>query len=92
MQNWFLYIVRCDDQSLYTGIATDIERRFDEHLNTFLKKGKKGAKYFYGRKPLAVVHREQHANRSAASKREAVVKKMSRQKKLALISPQASHC
>ncbi|CAH0991704.1 hypothetical protein SIN8267_01818 [Sinobacterium norvegicum] len=86
MQQWFLYIIQCDDQSLYTGIATDTDRRFDEHLNTFLKKGKKGAKYFYGRKPLEIVYQEIHVNRSEASRREAAIKKLTRTKKLLLIS------
>ncbi len=77
---WFVYIVEADDGSYYTGISTDVKRRFDEHS------GKPcGAKYFNGRRPVAVVHEEAGFNRSSASKREAEIKKMNRQQKLALI-------
>ena len=51
-ENWSLYIIEASDESLYTGIATDVERRFDEHLNCL-----KGAKYFNGRSPVRVVYR-----------------------------------
>ena len=78
--NWSVYIVRANDRSLYTGISTDVERRFEEHL-----KGKQGAKYFHGRKPVAVVYREDGHSRGSASRREAAIKKMSREQKMALI-------
>ncbi|ROR97989.1 putative endonuclease [Sinobacterium caligoides] len=84
--DWTVYIIRCSDQSLYTGISTDAERRFDEHHETHLRQGNKGAKYFYGRAPVTIVYREQHSSRSAASKREAAIKKLSRSKKLQLIA------
>ena len=78
---WSVYIIEASDDSLYTGITTDIERRFDEHLN-----GKKGARYFNGRKPVRVVYREAGHNRSSASQREAEIKSLSRREKEILIS------
>lgn len=78
---WSLYIIEASDASLYTGITTDIERRFDEHLRGF-----KGAKYFNGRRPLGVVYREDGHSRSSASRREAEIKKLSRAQKQALIA------
>lgn len=78
---WFVYIIEADDHSLYTGISTDVERRFQEHCNKSV-----GAKYFNGRKPVEVVYREGGHNRSTASKRESEIKKLSRQQKQNLIS------
>ena len=78
---WSLYIIEASDASLYTGITTDVERRFDEHL-----RGLKGAKYFNGRRPLDVVYREDGHSRSSASRREAEIKKLTRRQKQALIS------
>lgn len=78
-QNWQVYIIQCSDQSLYTGITTDIEKRFIQHKN------KKGAKYFYGREPEKIVFLENNHNRSSASKREYELKQLSREKKLNLI-------
>jgi len=76
---WFIYIILCSDNSLYTGISTDPKRRFKEHKNT------KGAKYFYGRSPLKIVHIETQPDRSLASKREAAIKKLTTKKKHILI-------
>lgn len=78
---WSIYIIEASDASLYTGITTDVERRFEEHLN-----GLKGAKYFNGRRPLGVVYREDGHSRSSASRREAEIKKLSRAQKKALIT------
>ena len=85
-ENWSLYIIEASDESLYTGIATDVERRFAEHLNCL-----KGAKYFNGRSPVRVVYREDGHTRSSASRREMEIKKLSRREKQDLISnrPQA---
>ncbi len=81
--SWWVYIIQCDDDSLYTGIAKDVERRFTEHAG---KAGKSHqAKYFYGRKPVTILYRQGHADRSSASKREAEIKKLSRVQKLQLI-------
>ena len=83
---WSLYIIEASDASLYTGIATDVERRFEEHL-----KCQKGAKYFNGRSPIRVVYREDGHTRSSASRREMEIKKLSRREKQDLIAnpPQA---
>ncbi|MCU7833893.1 MAG: GIY-YIG nuclease family protein [gamma proteobacterium symbiont of Taylorina sp.] len=78
-KNWFVYIIHCSDDSYYTGITTDVDRRFAEHKN------KKGAKYFYGRKPEKVVFIESEHDRSSALKREAEIKKQSRTEKLLLV-------
>ncbi len=80
---WSLYIIEASDASLYTGITTDVERRFEEHLNC-----QRGAKYFNGRTPVKVVYREDGHTRSSASRREAEIKKLSRQAKGALIISQ----
>lgn len=77
---WFIYIVRCADNSLYTGITTDLKRRVDEH-NT----GAVGAKYTRSRRPVKMVYHERAENRSQASRREYQIKKMSLQSKLKMI-------
>jgi len=84
---WSVYIIRCSDASLYTGITTDVERRFAEHANHNGKQEgiKKGAKYFRARSPEEIVYVESGHTRSTASRREIVVKKLSRQEKLLLI-------
>ncbi len=64
--DWSVYIICCDDGSLYTGISTDVERRFREHLET-----PRGAKFFNGRKPREVVWREGGHTRSSAGRRRA---------------------
>lgn len=79
--SWTVYIIRCDDESLYTGVTTDLDRRFSEHCA-----GKRGARYFSGRRPVAVVWRENDHNRSSALRREAAIKKLSREEKLALVA------
>lgn len=76
---WWVYMLRCADDSLYTGIATDVERRAEEH-NTG-----NGAKYTRSHRPVIVVWRERHTSKSSALKREAAIKKLSREQKLALI-------
>jgi len=78
--SYYVYILECSDKTLYTGIATDIERRLDEHNNS-----DKGAKYTKIRRPLKLVYSEKSENRSSASKREYEIKKLSREKKLELI-------
>jgi putative endonuclease len=81
--NWSLYIIEASDDSLYTGITTDVERRFEEHLNC-----QKGAKYFNGRTPVRIVYREDGHTRSSASRREMEIKKLSRQEKQNLVTSQ----
>ena len=76
---WFVYIIECEDKSLYTGVAKDVKKRFEEHKN------KKGAKYTQGHKPQRVVYIERKLNRSAAQKREAEIKNFTHQEKLNMI-------
>jgi len=73
-------MVRCADDSLYTGIANDIERRLQEH-----NEGRRGAKYTRARRPVTLVYTEAVADRSSAAKREAELRRMNRQEKEALI-------
>jgi putative endonuclease len=77
---WSVYIILCSDSSLYTGISTDVEKRFRQHAS------QKGAKYFRHCQPLSIVHIEKGHSRSSASCREAAIKKMSHHLKLKLIS------
>ena len=72
---WYLYILRCKDNTLYTGITTDVEKRLEAHRSG------KGAKYTRGRAPLELVYRESCGSHSDALKREAEIKKLSRQAK-----------
>ena len=78
---YYLYIIRCADDTLYTGIAKDLTQRIEEH-NT----SPKGAKYTRTRRPVTLVYSEEYGDRSTASKREYVVKKMTRLQKLALLA------
>ncbi len=80
---WFVYMIRTHDAQLYTGITTDIQRRWHEHLS-----GKGGARYFRTRKPQALCFLEEHLNRSNASKREAAIKKLSKVEKELLVLTQ----
>lgn len=80
MNSWFVYMVEASDSSLYTGITTDVERRLKQHQS-----GRAGAKYFRGRRALAMVYVEGGHNKSSASRRESQIKKLSRDEKLALI-------
>ena len=78
--NWYLYILRCGDGTLYTGITTDVEKRLETHRTG------KGAKYTRGRQPLELVYRESCGTHSDALKREIAVKRMNRQEKEALLT------
>ncbi|PHS12765.1 MAG: endonuclease [Kangiella sp.] len=82
LKHWFLYIILCSDDCLYTGITTDIDRRWKEHSGDL----KKGAKFFRGRKPKEILYVEFFENRSEASQREYSIKKLSRSNKLLVIS------
>ena len=81
---WSVYIIRCTDDSLYTGISTDVYRRFSQHSD------QKGAKYFRGRQPEELVYIETKPDRSSASKRESAIKKLKRLEKLLLISSETN--
>ena len=76
---YFVYILKCRDASLYTGITTDLARRFAEHKNGV------GSHYTCSRGAVKIVYSEKHRTRSLASKREAEIKSWPRAKKLALI-------
>jgi len=80
MADWYVYILRCGDGSLYTGIATDVERRLAEHQTN------KGAKYLRGRGPLKLVFEKQVGSRSQALKIEHKVKGLTRKEKEDLIN------
>ena len=80
---WYLYILRCGDGTLYTGITTDVEKRLEQHRTG------KGAKYTRGRSPLELVYRECCGDHSAALKREIAVKKLSRSQKERLLAIKA---
>ena len=77
MKNWFLYVIRCKNGGLYTGITTDVKRRFAEHTGN----DKKGAKCLRGKAPLTLVMKKKIGSRSMALKIEARVKKLSKIKK-----------
>lgn len=80
--SWFVYVLRCADGSLYTGIARDVERRVAEHnANDRL-----AARYTRVRRPVQLVYRESAASRAAASRREAAIKRLSRKEKEALLT------
>ena len=81
---WQVYIILCSDDSLYTGITTDLERRFCQHARG------SGAKYFRGRQPIRVVYSEGGHSRSSAGKREAEIKSLSRPEKILLTQAPAS--
>ena len=78
---WFLYVVRCGDDSLYTGITTDVGRRVGEH-----NAGPKGARYTRARRPVTLARSWGFADRSAAGKAEYALKALSRGQKLAVIA------
>lgn len=77
--SWKLYILRCGDGTLYTGITTDVEKRLEAHRSG------KGAKYTRGRGPLEIVYREECGTHSAALKREIEIKALPREEKENLI-------
>lgn len=78
-QLWYLYILRCGDDTLYTGITTDVDKRLEAH-----RRGK-GAKYTRGRGPLELQYREVCGSHGAALKRELEVKSLTREEKRKLI-------
>ncbi|MDA1337333.1 MAG: GIY-YIG nuclease family protein [bacterium] len=77
---YFVYIIKCKDDTLYTGITTDVERRFKEH-----SQGKGGA-YTRAKKVVKVIYSEKQKDRSSAQKRENEIKKWTHERKLALLN------
>ena len=77
--NTYVYILRCNDESLYTGWTTNLKRRLSEHS------AGRGGRYTSIRRPVEMVFTEEHPTRSAAMQREAAIKRWTRSRKLALI-------
>lgn len=77
---YYLYILKCSDETLYTGITVDLKRRVEEHNASHF-----GAKYTRARRPVKLVYSKKYRNRSAASRQEARIKALSRKEKLAMI-------
>ena len=77
---YYLYILKCADKTLYTGITTDLKRRVVEHNSSKL-----GSKYTSSRRPVKIIYSQEFKNRSNASKEEARIKKLKRAKKLELM-------
>ena len=77
-KRWYVYILKCGDGTLYTGITDDVPARLQAH-----REGK-GAKYTRGRGPLELVYQEEVENHSAAAKREWQIKQLKKKEKLAL--------
>ncbi len=76
MPEWSIYLLRCADGSMYTGIATDVSRRISEH-----EQGKRGAKYLRGRGPFELVYQRAVGDRSVATRIEYCIKQLSRNEK-----------
>ncbi len=79
MINWIVYIIRCSDNTLYTGITLDIKQRIWQHNTGY------GAKYTRGRGPVELVYMKEEEDRSSASKEEYRIKQLTKEKKLELI-------
>lgn len=80
-KSWTVYIVQSESGAYYTGITTDLNKRFEQHQH-----GRKGARFFRLSSPKQIVYTEQHSNRSEASKREAQIKRLTRAQKEALVA------
>ncbi len=81
MKSWYVYMLRCADDSLYTGVTTDPARRLRQHNGELVG----GAKYTRLRRPVAMIWQELHPDRSSAAKREYAIKQLPRQAKLKLL-------
>ncbi|MFT4613682.1 MAG: putative endonuclease [Bacteroidia bacterium] len=79
--SWVVYILECADGTLYTGVATDLERRLAQHNGELAG----GSRYTRVRRPVSVAWSESAADRSAAQRREAAIKKLSRREKKTLV-------
>ena len=88
MAEWTVYILRCVDNSLYTGIARNVDKRLNEHNNN----NRLASAYTRARRPVKLVYQESHIDRSSASKREAEIKKMEKTEKEQLILQQRTEC
>lgn len=81
MSYWYVYMVRCRDNTLYTGVAKEVQKRVEAHNSA-----KEGAKYTRPRRPVCLVYERRCRNRSYAQKREAALKKLSRIEKEQLVA------
>jgi putative endonuclease len=82
LTQWYVYILRCSDNSLYTGVTTELERRLNENNTS----NKLGAKYTRVRRPVSIVYSEKHPDRKTASQREYRLKQLKKTAKEALIT------
>ena len=80
MKNWYIYIIECSDQRLYTGITNGIKQHINAHNQGV------GAKFTKGRAPVKLKYNEQYNSRSQALKREIQIKSLTRKQKLDIIS------
>lgn len=78
--DWIVYILECNDKTLYTGITNNLEKRIEQHNN-----GHEAAKYTRARRPVKCVYQEIQKNRSEATKREMAIKQLRRSEKIKLI-------
>ncbi|MFH1075018.1 MAG: GIY-YIG nuclease family protein [Candidatus Firestonebacteria bacterium] len=78
-KSWYVYILRCADKTLYTGITNDVKKRVKAHNEG------KGAKYTRGRAPVEIVYKKRFTDKSAASKEEAKIKRLNKKEKLKII-------
>jgi len=78
---WFVYLVRCADGTLYTGVTSELERRIREH-----NESPRGARYTRGRRPVVLVYAEAREGRADAQQREAEIRRLSRGRKLSLVA------
>lgn len=76
---WFVYILLCEDGSLYTGYSNNIDQRFSDHKNG------KGGRYTRSHKPKKVIYKEQFQSQSQALKRESQIKSWTREKKIRIL-------
>ena len=76
---WFVYMLRCKDNSIYTGITNNLDNRIETHMSG------NGSKYLRGRLPVELIYKEDFSSRSSASKREIEVKKLNKKEKELLI-------
>lgn len=81
MKNWWIYIIRCRDNSLYTGISNDVDKRFQTHQES----SERSAKYLRGKGPLELVFKKEIGNKSLATKVENRIKRLKKSQKEALI-------
>ena len=81
---WYVYLLRCGDGSLYTGVARDLQRRLQQHNGELAG----GSRYTRGRRPVELLWSDTAPDRSAAQRREVSIKKLRREEKMRLLQPQ----